>query len=305
MTVFSCHTFTLSHCIHTLCPRRPSSSTPIHIQILINLLSHSSFPTHSHSHIHTDTKCLGGPPDRWGEGFRGVPLNKWHPGLVWCCQGLNWSPGLQRLLSASVSQWQQVCRAGSKLVQAWDPYLMNDSLANGPPFTGFHCRAISRFLSYPTQKKPCPALLVLLGLIGLGFWNVLVFVWFCMCELWSRAEWYLCIWVCWWCSAEEGGWGVHFCTFLLVKLMGAVVSRQGPWNDVKLSVTGPNHSVWFSFIWMALPGRSVGFFFLFFSLSEVNTMCAIFTAYHKFRYTVMRLSHSYNNTSFLVSSAPA
>lgn len=31
-------------------------------------------------------------------------------------------------------------------------------------------------------------------------------------------------------------------------------------------------------------------------------MCAIFTAYHKFRYTVMRLSHSYNNTSFLVSS---
>lgn len=39
------------------------------------------------------------------------------------------------------------------------------------------------------------------------------------------------------------GGGVHFCTFLLVKLMGAVVSRQGPWNDVKLSVTGPNHSV--------------------------------------------------------------
>lgn len=68
---------------------------------------------------------------------------------------------------------------------------------------------------------------------------MLVFVRFCMCELWSRAEWYLCIWVC---SAEEGGWGVHFCTFLLVKLMGAVVSRQGPWNDVKLSVTGPNHS---------------------------------------------------------------
>lgn len=177
MTVFSCHTFTLSHCIHTLCPRRPSSSTPIHIQILINLLSHSSFPTHSHSHIHTDTKCLGGPPDRWGEGFRGVPLNKWHPGLVWCCQGLNWSPGLQRLLSASVSQWQQVCRAGSKLVQAWDPYLMNDSLANGPPFTGFHCRAISRFLSYPTQKKPLPSFV---SFIGFDWFGILKRVGFCV-----------------------------------------------------------------------------------------------------------------------------
>lgn len=33
-------------------------------------------------------------------------------------------------------------------------------------------------------------------------------------------------------------WGVYFCTFLLVKLMGAVVSRYGLWNDVKLSVIG-------------------------------------------------------------------
>lgn len=32
--------------------------------------------------------------------------------------------------------------------------------------------------------------------------------------------------------------GGYFCTFLLVKLMGAVVSRYGPRNDVKLSVIG-------------------------------------------------------------------
>lgn len=214
MTVLPYHTFTLSR-THTHTP--PS---PIRIQILINLLSHSPFPTHSHSHIHMDTKCLGGPLTDGERGFWGVPLNKWHPGSVWCCQGLNWSPGLQRLLSASVSQWQQVCRAGSKLVQAWDPYLMNDSLANGPPFTGFHCRAISRSLSYPTQKT-CPALLVLLGLIGLRFWNVLVFVWFCVCELWRRAGG--SVWVC---VGSGGGGGdgvqggvggwvggifVHFC----------------------------------------------------------------------------------------------
>lgn len=39
---------------------------------------------------------------------------------------------------------------------------------------------------------------------------------------------------------REGGGGGYFCTFLLVKLMGAVVSRYGLWNDVKLSVIGPS-----------------------------------------------------------------
>lgn len=34
------------------------------------------------------------------------------------------------------------------------------------------------------------------------------------------------------------GLGGYFCKFLLVKLMGAVVSRYGLWNDVKLSVIG-------------------------------------------------------------------
>lgn len=37
------------------------------------------------------------------------------------------------------------------------------------------------------------------------------------------------------CVCGEGG---IFCIFLLVKLMGAVVSRYGLWNDVKLSVIG-------------------------------------------------------------------
>lgn len=35
-----------------------------------------------------------------------------------------------------------------------------------------------------------------------------------------------------------GGVWVNFSTFLLVNLMGAVVSRYGLWNDVKLSVIG-------------------------------------------------------------------
>lgn len=36
--------------------------------------------------------------------------------------------------------------------------------------------------------------------------------------------------------------GCIFCAifFLLVKLMGAVLSRYALWNDVKLSVIGPN-----------------------------------------------------------------
>lgn len=38
------------------------------------------------------------------------------------------------------------------------------------------------------------------------------------------------------CVGVEVGW--YFCTFLLVKLMSAVVSRYGLWNDVKLSVIG-------------------------------------------------------------------
>lgn len=52
---------------------------------------------------------------------------------------------------------------------------MNDSLANGPPFTGFHCRAISRSLSYPTQKN----LPSFVGFIGFDWFEILKPVGFC------------------------------------------------------------------------------------------------------------------------------
>lgn len=171
MTMLPCHTFTRGD----LLPH-PSTS-----KILINLPAHSFFPTHSHSHTHMDTKWLGGPLTDGERGFRGFLLNKWHPGLVWCCQGLNWSPGVQRLLSASVSQWQQVCGAGSKLVQAWDPYLMNDSLANGPLFTSFHCRAISSF-SFTAYSKTSPSFV---SFIGFDWFGIQKRVGFCLI---------LCVW---------------------------------------------------------------------------------------------------------------
>lgn len=64
---------------------------------------------------------------------------------------------------------------------------------------------------------------------------MLVFVRFCVCELWSTAK------------RVEGGQGAlavaclvgYLCKFFwLVKLMGDVVSRYALWNDVKLSVIG-------------------------------------------------------------------
>lgn len=126
-----------------------------------------------------------------GRGVSGGSSEQMAPWFSVVLSGLNWSPGLQRLLSASVSQWQQVCRAGSKLVQAWDPYLMNDSLANGPPFTGFHCGDISRFLSYPTQKT-CPALLVF---IGFDWFGILKRVGFCaILYVWTLVH-DGCVWV--------------------------------------------------------------------------------------------------------------
>lgn len=107
-----------------------------------------------------------------------------------------------------MSQWQQVCRAGSKLVQAWDPYLMNDSLANGPPFTGPHCRShlSFSFMTYSKKRrrrrrKNLPGFV---SFIGFDWFEILKRVGFCvilnMCEFWvggacHRRE----------CVEEDGG----------------------------------------------------------------------------------------------------
>lgn len=53
---------------------------------------------------------------------------------------------------------------------------MNDSLANGPPFSGVHCRAISRFLSYPTPEKNLPGFV---SFIGFDWFEMLKRVGFC------------------------------------------------------------------------------------------------------------------------------
>lgn len=141
--------------------------------------------------------------------------------------------------------------------------LLSPAFIVGPSLVFFHT----------PLKKTCPALLVLLGLIGLRFWNVLVFVWFCMCELWGTVCG--CLLVVGYLEGCVTGRG-YFCKFLLVKLMGAVVSRSVEWCKAICHLAEPMNVIQF-FLWIALPGRSPCF-----SLGEINTMCGIFTAFHKF-----------------------
>lgn len=144
--------------------------------------------------------------------------------------------------------------------------LLSPAFIVGPSLVFFHT----------LLKKLAQLCKFLLGLIGLRCWNVLVFVWVCACELWSRVNDYTCVCVCWWVGACVWFGGCYFCTFLLVRLMGTVLSCDVLWIDAKLSVIGQKRWMWFSPKWIAHPGRSWCY-----SPDEANTIPVIFTAFHE------------------------
>ena len=120
----------------------------------------------------------------------------------------------------------------------------------------------SLVLFHSLLKNLAQLCFVLLGLIGLQFWNVSGFVPFCICELW-----------CWMIREWVWGGGI-FCKFLLVKLSGltvwsvkwckAICHWLKPVNVVRFYMKGTSWEV------------------VMFFTSEINNMCTIFTACNKF-----------------------
>lgn len=138
--------------------------------------------------------------------------------------------------------------------------------------------AISRFLSRPTQKKNLPGFVSFIGfdwfeiLKRVGF-CVILYVWILVAGVSRRV-----------CVREEGGYFLHiFACYIDGLGSHGMLCRTAEW--CKAIFHWPKTLwMWFSCFWEvfffcvnSVPGRSCCF-----ALSEINTMCAIFTAFHKF-----------------------